>query len=95
MTWKSPLICCTSHVEKDHNLQSSALSQSKNDHSGTLNINIYIYICKQGKSLWWSSSLGAKTPKRLYSKTACATQNGNHQTSLINKTIYCHIIVNI
>jgi len=50
-----------SHVGKDHNMQSSALSQSKNDHSGTL-------ISENGKSLGRSSALGRKHTKEVTQK---------------------------
>ena len=57
----------------------------------------YVCICKHGKSLGWSSSLGRKHTQEVTQKQHdCYTKwKSKGQTSLINKTIYCYIIVNI
>ena len=91
--WKSLWICYISHVEKYHNLQSSALSQSKNDHSGTLNMYVSVSMANHSNG---PLHLAQTTPKRLLKNSLCYTKwKSKGQTSLINKTIYCHIIVNI
>ena len=79
-------------MEKDHNLQSSALSQSKNDHSGTLNV----YICKHGNHSGGPLRLAENTPERLLKNSMCYTEwKSKGRRTLINKTIYCHIVLKI
>ena len=92
MILKSLWICYISHVEEYHNLQSSALSQSKIYHSGTLNV----YICKHGNHSGGPLRLAENTPERLLKNSMCYTEwKSKGQRTLINKTIYCHIVLKI
>ena len=100
-SWKSLSMAYISSKEGFQNNMEVTLNMLHMSCGKISQLAIICFVSKQEWPLWYSQVvlftwLAENIPKRLLKNSMCYTKwISKGQTSLINKTIYCHIIVNI